>query len=554
MKTSPSALPYSLLSDPKLSAERRVFESLKKIEYEDHSTAFHSLRLSEHEYKREGEIDFLILGPSGLFVIEVKGGRVRRNEHGVWVYSDRHGRDHESHEGPFQQARSAMYSLVEAIKERFGQGLVNDMTYGFGVIAPAAQLAVATPEWAPCEVLDRDGYRSDGDLERFLKRLRDHYREKRGGSATRLNHGRVDDIAGFLRPRFDRVAPLMRHIDESHVEQESLTAEQYRLIDANAANERVLCVGGAGTGKTFVGVEWVRRTAAADAPTLFTCRSETLAAHVRGLLDGVPGAEVVEADRLSERAGRDFARAVVDEGQDLLSLDYLTRINDALVGGLDGGRWLFFYDGNRQSGFYGDTDPEALDLLLDSRPARLRLDRNCRNPGPVVSQTRLFTGGDLGLPSSGEGPAVTVRYVRGQADASRELESQLESAFEGGARPGSVSIISPLPYVMSSASRLPSALRRLITPLTLETARRFPLASVSFSSIRDFKGFENDVVIVTDLSEDSLLPSPENALYVAMSRARVKLVMLMAEEMRSTIAALVQRHLPLLVVSERSPL
>ena len=37
--------------------------------------AMHSLNLPRHEPKRFGEIDFIVCGPDGVFVLEVKGWR-----------------------------------------------------------------------------------------------------------------------------------------------------------------------------------------------------------------------------------------------------------------------------------------------------------------------------------------------------------------------------------------------------------------------------------------------------------------------------------------------
>jgi len=60
-------------------AEKRVFDRLRAAfasEQDGVFTAYHSLNLTRHAYKRFGEIDFLICCPHGIFVLEVKGGRV----------------------------------------------------------------------------------------------------------------------------------------------------------------------------------------------------------------------------------------------------------------------------------------------------------------------------------------------------------------------------------------------------------------------------------------------------------------------------------------------
>ena len=56
-------------------AERLLFAALSPLDAPGW-TAFHSLDVSEHEHKRWGELDFVLLSKEALLVIEVKGGGV----------------------------------------------------------------------------------------------------------------------------------------------------------------------------------------------------------------------------------------------------------------------------------------------------------------------------------------------------------------------------------------------------------------------------------------------------------------------------------------------
>ena len=56
------------------SGERRVFDRLRAaFEHDPHSdlAVFHSLNLTRHDYKRFGEIDFVVVGSPGVLVLEV---------------------------------------------------------------------------------------------------------------------------------------------------------------------------------------------------------------------------------------------------------------------------------------------------------------------------------------------------------------------------------------------------------------------------------------------------------------------------------------------------
>src|SRR5687768_15905764 len=104
----------SVLLNTSSSAEARVFDLLDDVDLGDGWTAFHSLNCSEHAYKHWAEIDFLILSASAVLVLEVKGGRVQYRD-GLWTYTDRFGRSRTSSEGPYGQARSAMYALRDML-------------------------------------------------------------------------------------------------------------------------------------------------------------------------------------------------------------------------------------------------------------------------------------------------------------------------------------------------------------------------------------------------------------------------------------------------------
>ena len=55
-------------------AEKRVVDRLRAAFLDERDsvfTAYHSLNLTRHAYKRFGEIDFLICCPRGLYVLEV---------------------------------------------------------------------------------------------------------------------------------------------------------------------------------------------------------------------------------------------------------------------------------------------------------------------------------------------------------------------------------------------------------------------------------------------------------------------------------------------------
>ena len=83
----------------KSGAERRLFPLLEAAEIGRSARCLHSLNLSQHEYKKWGEADFVVVSAAGVLILEVKGGRVACSD-GIWTYTDRNNVEHHSSEGP----------------------------------------------------------------------------------------------------------------------------------------------------------------------------------------------------------------------------------------------------------------------------------------------------------------------------------------------------------------------------------------------------------------------------------------------------------------------
>ena len=61
---------------------------------------------------------------------------------------------------------------------------------------------------------------------------------------------------GFrLRPSFEISPALSLKVDSLYQKMVSLTQQQYEIVDAAEESDRILCTGGAGTGKSLVAME-----------------------------------------------------------------------------------------------------------------------------------------------------------------------------------------------------------------------------------------------------------------------------------------------------------
>ena len=85
-------IPSVISPEVKSNAERKIFEWFQNAPGTDKWIVLHSLGIATHNKVIYGETDFLVLAPKlGIFAIEVKGGRVRR-ENGIWYFTNRYGK------------------------------------------------------------------------------------------------------------------------------------------------------------------------------------------------------------------------------------------------------------------------------------------------------------------------------------------------------------------------------------------------------------------------------------------------------------------------------
>ena len=535
-------IPPVLGLDVRSDSERRVFRLLEKTDFGPHAVCYHSLSLAEHDYKASGEIDFLIVTPESFLVLEVKGGGIAFRD-GIWRYTDRYGQEHRSSEGPFRQAESAMYSLRRRLTDRFSEDEIRRFVFGFGVVFPDDDFTIESPEWSQSVVMDARRLRRRSSLEVEIAAIVDYWAGKVGrrrGADPPL----FERTLAFLRPDFDLVPSLAQRADQIDAAMERLTEEQYHQLDLIEDAPRILCSGGAGTGKTFLALETARRHAATGKTVLVLCRSPVLAAFLSGRIR-TPGIDVADLESLRSEADCDVL--VVDEGQDLLNMEVLDRLDKVVHGGLEQGVWRVFYDPNNQAALHASYDADAVELLQSYGGVSGTLRRNCRNTHEVVLQTKLMTGADLGNPSAGHGPPVEYEYYDSPAEQTRLLDGHLRRLFDGGEEPSDITIVSARPLDESAAGTLPPKRLRLIEVVDRKVAAQWPSSSITFSSIEDFKGLENRFVVVVDVDDIDSNSAAVAALYVAMSRARVGLWVALPLSLEATVASIAEENLDLVL-------
>lgn len=548
------------------NAERKIFQSVNESEDLPGWFCLHSLGVSKHIYKREGEIDFLLIGEDGIFVIEVKGGRVHR-ENGIWKFTDRNDRVTQKHESPFTQAQSAMYSLRSDLGHRFGQD-VSKYLFGYGVALPDITFDLESPEWSLEMVYDSKDTRKP--FSNYLGNLAGYWQGKQRQHKP-IPRQIVKEIVQYLRGDFESVVPISVSMEDSEIELIKLTEEQLDSLDSMQENPRIIFQGPAGTGKTLLAVEQARRNAAKGTKTVLLCYNKYLAAYLERVvfdeeisdlvsvhtIHGFFHSFIIKAGLKSEldlaKSKNDeqklyneiypalFAKAwdendqfdslIIDEAQDVLNSVYIDSLSMVIKGGIKSGNWYMFLDPENQKDMFSKLNPEVLNRLKQSATT-FSLSINCRNTKPIATQTSLISGISTPRVNKVEGAPVKFIWYENNTDQAMQISEVINGFLEDGVKGKDITILSPLRYSNSIAGS--GKLRLKAAPYVLDVDKIVdkPSDQIAYTSIQSFKGLECPVIVITDLEK---LDGEWNRIvnYVGLTRARTALVIAAKQELKS---------------------
>ncbi|GGN34634.1 hypothetical protein FHR83_005965 [Actinoplanes campanulatus] len=486
-------------------AERRVARLLREVTSDPDAVAFHSVKLRSHAYKQQAEADFVVLWKKVLIVVEVKGGGVRKHD-GVWYSIDRRNDWHKLTGSPMEQAKSAMYALRDILREEGIGWYAHEAV----VMTPDIETPPHSVEWQPTRWLAKD----DMTVTRLTDVLDAIAATARSApAAQRL--ARVEDLRTRLFGEFTRMPVIDAQRGAVIEEQNRATAGQARVLASLARNPRVMVLGGAGTGKSLVLVEAAKQEADQGRKVLITFHSPELlrffSPHVVGR-----DIDVLPIDRLG--GDRVYDAVFVDEAQDLMTAEMMDRLDTVTVGGRERGRWRMFLDSNNQAHIDGGYDDDVFEIVA-SEGVSVDLDLNVRNTRAIVHMVQEYLGADVGDPGIVHGEKVRWHTYDGDSGVA-EAEVVAGRLVADGIRREDIWII-----------------RAGSTASPTVTSGGFTLTSPRFA-----KGLEAEGIIVCDLPA-SFDSAGMAAFYVAVTRARVSLDIVVSKDDRRRLQQLLRQRL-----------
>ena len=573
-------IPSVISPEVKSNAERKIFEWFQNAPGTDKWIVLHSLGIATHNKVIYGETDFLVLAPKlGIFAIEVKGGRVRR-ENGIWYFTNRYGKTNSKVRGPFDQARDGIFSIVDAMKKRIDieHRHIENVLLGYGVMFPDIEFTSTGIEEEQWQVFDsRDG----ANVKQFIKRLSDGAKAKWESHYGPVNDSKLPDssdvryIASLLRGDFDCTVPMSAQLRNASDALIALTKEQYRCLDQLDDNPRCLIQGPAGTGKTLLAIEEVKKSVARGEKVALFCFNANLADWLSSYFENMPEAvrpkyigtfhkymtQVAreagllpiypqDSDKIQQYYQSDLPEAaaialldggelydkiVVDEAQDLIRDSYLEVLSTCLEKGLSRGRWTMFGDFSMQAIYADGMSGAGMIEKLEDQTAfiRFKLTINCRNTKPICKEIETVTGfkAPHNLWTKVDGPPVQYITWSTMENQCKKLQTLLKQLADAHISPEQITILSPKRRDDSVVSMLDGyPIKDFKVPIGVNT---------TFCTIQAYKGLENTVIILTDIENFS----SDKLMYVGLSRACSGLFILETDAAKREYDNLLMRRL-----------
>ena len=533
----------------KSPAELRVFNALKNSELPDSFTIYHSLGLIDHQHKVLGtEIDFVVIGPKGIFGLEVKGGGVRRDENGRWFTVDRYGEEHQLKESPANQVRDAIGALKNWLRKRELGKKTGRICFGFGVIFPDITRANGDPIFADPlfeATMVCFGNEVDKNIEDYLSKLGNYFFSEKvlNNRHELLTKSLLEQVHSCLRGKFSiDPSPELRFLN-TEAEQMFATKQQFETLK-RLVNKKSVVRGGAGTGKTFLAKLLAAEMQAQKKRVLLLCFNARLAAElasyfqdidadlittmtIHGFLKSLLPANQtapLDVDELAKQTCKsltydqieafEFDSVLFDEGQDYLTSDIKT-IFDLVFEAHPETSWTWFLDPELQAKIFNRMEVNCLNELLTApRVITNTLTLNCRNTRPIRNELNWYLNDELSEDCEITGPPVNRVKIEHPSEISKKLKDSINRLVSKGLKARQITILTTGRLEDSSISNM----------LTWDGgSAHFSTThgnSPAFSIYR-FKGLESPGVILLDVngSPEEMTENMLSAVYVGITRA-----------------------------------
>ncbi len=551
--------------------EKRVFDSLKNLFPGKKNFSVHSVGLSNHLEKRQGECDFILITDLGIFCLEVKSGPVKRslglndknveNEGGLWIYST-----YQKKESPFKQAGDAVYPIEEKLSNA-DKTRRNKFVIGRGVIFTDIEFSDESIEWDLNEVCSQSQLRENFEL--YIKNLsKFHKKRLLETKGIKVNKNpNYDDLVWALKTLIPEISHTsLIELENSKDEIIRLEETQKAYVDQLILRKRKQSIidGVPGSGKTLIIQECIHSLSTTE-KILLTCYNSQLkdylaqkfkskenvtVLHYHALMEyycnmaglPIPSSEEKTLNYFNEALPKNFENALlllfdkkkldlfdwifVDEGQDILNESSFNNLTELLTGGKKNGNFLISIDSGVQKGVYKNLNLYFLENLRDIYH-HLPLKRNFRNPKTISNRAASIVGVERPLTKREFVSAPQGELIN--ENSSHEIISKLNyvvsKLIKKGVKPNEISILTLKNRKKSILSSLKTIAGEELIDMKINHLWTTSSSNgIGWSTVSSFKGLENEYIILIESDYDRYDDWLRSLLYVAMTRVKFRFI------------------------------
>ena len=524
--------PSDIAKRKHVPSEEKFFNECKE-QLSDKYHVFFSVRwYSEENGKRiDSECDFLIFNPDyGFLCIECKGGKgIYVDNDDTWFLKD-FDEERKLRCSPYKQAEESMRFFKRYYEDELETAYPG--IYGNAVVFP--NFTVSTPitvESPLALTIDREDM---GNLQVRIVEVFRYFNVRSGGRVSFMAPDAQKKFISLINKRIALSIAAGSLIEDKERELAEINQTQDVVIDLLSHYPRAFIVGGAGTGKTWIGIKKIKRCIAHGKKPLYLCYNSTLAARVKIIVNSEE-ADIYSVDELAfsllgdesyyapvVNGCREYADLfgqldtpkqydliVVDEAQDFTE-DWAYCVNLLVK---DNGSLYVFYDESQNvfSRDFGDK------FFIDGKPFVLRY--NIRNTSNIYQYTidRTLLGTDT-LANQIEGVEPDVRKLTRKQAVISFVDSVINKLVnKEGVSPEKIVILSNLELDQSVLKDV-----NYVGGYPLTNLRELSPGAILFAAVEDFKGLEADIVIFINhtFKNDTNNADVRAIQYTALTRAR----------------------------------
>lgn len=503
-------------------SEKFFYKELKE-QLPDDFHVFYSITWYDSKEKdvKNSECDFMVFNPrKGFITIEVKGGSSLVIEEENWVIRSNGYPDRVLKRSPLIQAEESMRyfkSYYESVNNSRFSGI-----YGFTVAFPFYNVDKKKFNYNESIIIDYD------DINNLKQKIDQifFYFARNNNVSMNLSADQRRRFVNCINKRISLSAAAGSLIEIKEKQLNIINRIQNNYLQFIKNYLQAYIIGGAGTGKTFIGIKKAQEVFVKDNNNkiLVTCVSYKLSEYIKNIINNdkikcitidelyteILGEKINVKDILDNSEAycekimsakeRKYDCIIIDEAQDLdqytaMSLKSLLKDEDSSV-------FYVFYDE-----FQNVFKQDFADNFMMNYPV-FQLTENIRNTASILDFTLKSTALIPNMtPNPVEGAEPEIRKIRNNKELVRNLQNLLISLVDDElVKIDDIVILVDKPFKESIISKNEQIGRFIIN--------QEDGSELKIIEVKDFKGLESNVVIYIKEREKEILD------YIAYTRAK----------------------------------